>query len=272
MGAWPASWFAATSDVSLAAVLWASDFLGRLPLAVLYTGVWPAWMAVGFAALWGWMFHSPWRIPQRAFIALLIAGCSWVAASPAAVEERPVLHVTFIDVGQGDCILVESPGGHRMLIDAGPSGRSGDAGRRIVAPYLRARGITELDALIITHPDDDHLGGAASLLAMMRIGRVYRSGSWPATAATMEFDSLVRLRSAAGPRLGAGAALALDDAMRAYILWPDSAHADAPASNNTSIVMKLEYGATSILLTGDAEMEVEGDLVRRYAHCCGRMS
>src|SRR5215468_3644172 len=75
------------------------------------------------------------------------------------------LRVTFLDVGQGDAAVVESPSGRVVVVDTGgiTSEEGDDMGRRVVAPYLRQRGINRIDAIILSHPHADHIGGAATL-------------------------------------------------------------------------------------------------------------
>ncbi len=264
LGSWPSSAFAAVADAALAGAMQASAVFARLPLAVVSTGVWPAWAAIGFTGLWFFVFHSAARIRQRAVIAVLAAAAVLAPMAIHAVRVDPGLVVTAVDVGQGDCILIETPGGRRLLVDAGPGGRSGDAGRKVIVPWLRARGITSLDVLVITHPDDDHLGGAASLLSLVRVGAVWRSGAWPCTPATRAFDSLLAAQSVPATSLVAGATPPVDSLLRIHVLWPDSTEATAPASNATSLVLWLVHGSCSILLMGDAEAEAERAIVERH--------
>src|SRR5690606_19908021 len=89
---------------------------------------------------------------------------------------RGDLEVHFIDVGQGDAVAVRTPAGRWLLVDAGPRGRSSDAGERRVLPFLRARGARRLEALVLTHPDLDHVGGAPAVLRGIPVGRVVEPG------------------------------------------------------------------------------------------------
>jgi competence protein ComEC len=176
---------------------------------------------------------------------------------------RPeVLRTTFLDVGQGDCVLVEWPGG-KMMIDTGPSSRSGDAGRKVIVPYLRYCGVTSIDALLITHPDDDHLGGAVSVIDAITVQHVYRSGAWPVNQQTAAFDSILRERNIPVDQLHSGHMLQFNK-VRMYVLSPDSLASTGAACNNTSIVLRVLYGNVPMLLTGDAENKPEGRMIRRY--------
>ncbi|MEI8345213.1 MAG: MBL fold metallo-hydrolase, partial [Candidatus Omnitrophota bacterium] len=80
--------------------------------------------------------------------------------------------ITMIDVGQGDSTFIEFEDGKSMIIDAGP-GAGFDCGRSVIAPFLKSKGVRSIDALIITHPQDDHMGGIGSLQEIFRVKRVY---------------------------------------------------------------------------------------------------
>ena len=80
------------------------------------------------------------------------------------LDSKLELTVTFLDVGQGDCILVHT-NNEKLMIDTGPRGDSFDAGARIIVPYLMEKRISSLDMLLLTHEDLDHVGGAGYLLA-----------------------------------------------------------------------------------------------------------
>src|SRR5437016_538206 len=91
--------------------------------------------------------------------AVVIAGL-WI---PVLIPQRlRDLSVTFLDVGQGDSMVVQTPGEHTLVVDSGRISRDADddGGRQVVLPFLRSQGINRIDALLLTHPDDDHVGGA----------------------------------------------------------------------------------------------------------------
>ena len=115
--------------------------------------------------------RHPWQ--GRAFTTAAALAGVWIVAEPWAVVARRGdgrLHVTFLDVGQGDAALVRFPRGGTMLVDAGGlSQRSRfDIGDRVVAPVLRTHGVHRLDFLVVTHGDPDHIGGATSIVREFR--------------------------------------------------------------------------------------------------------
>ena len=173
------------------------------------------------------------------------------------------LHVTALDIGQGDAILVEAPSGATMLVDGGPDPeltlrRLGGA-----LPFH----VRRIDLLLVSHPHQDHVGGLVDVLDRFRVGAVVEAGIPFANPA------YERLRGDAArasiPVLGAraGQTLALDAHTSLEILYPSPADATAPLPegdiNNGSIVAVLRHGGFAALLTGDAEAPVEEALVSR---------
>ncbi|OPZ72630.1 MAG: ComEC family competence protein [Firmicutes bacterium ADurb.Bin456] len=195
------------------------------------------------------------------------------------------LTVHFIDVGQGDSILVQTPGGKNMLIDTGGwreefSTGSG-AGSQVVAPYLRRIGVRRLDVLVLTHPHEDHAGGAAYLVKSFPVSLALappgalpgRNGETTGLARpenTEEipgaFTKLVESMEAKGipvKAAGAGDRLALDGAVSIEILSPETGHGYSSGLNNISLVVKLNFRDRTFIFTGDAEVEAQGKLLER---------
>ena len=170
------------------------------------------------------------------------------------------LHLTTLDVGQGDAILVEGPTGRTLLVDGGPDpdltlGRMGEA-----LPFFQR----QVDVVLLTHPHQDHVAGLVEVLRRYRVGVVLDSGR------AFGNPSYARFLELAGPRLRearAGQRLALDTRTSLLVLYPTQADATGPLPdediNNASVVARLEFGAFSALLTGDAEAPVEARLAER---------
>jgi len=105
-------------------------------------------------------FRQRFRAGDR--LVIVLVGVTGAGAAPLVETSLGMgtVEIVFLSVGQGDAVAIRSPEGRWVLVDTGPRGRSWDAGARIVLPYLRRRGVTRLEALILTHPDLDHIGGA----------------------------------------------------------------------------------------------------------------
>jgi competence protein ComEC len=170
------------------------------------------------------------------------------------------LRVTFIDVGQGDAILVQLPGGKVVLIDAGPSSPDFDAGQRTVIPLLGRLGIHAIDLLVITHSHNDHAGGATAILRAVPVKAV--------VAVTTNLPKPGAVEGCQSISVRAGDLLQIDSLVRFRILSPaqerESEQVQERFANHASIVLQLCYGRTAMLLAGDAEQEEEQIMVRRF--------
>jgi competence protein ComEC len=179
-----------------------------------------------------------------------------------------LLRVTFIDVGQGDAALIECPAGEKILVDAGEKTLTHDAGEKNVVPYLRKRGIGYLDAVVVSHPDADHLGGIPFVLKNIDVGRVIDAGQPASSELYRDYAGIIASRNHVIARRGRN--LLPNSNIRLYVLHPtpDFVHTDSldgfEGANNSSVVFKLLYGKSSVLFVGDAEVPVEKDLIHQY--------
>lgn len=177
------------------------------------------------------------------------------------------LHVDFINVGQGDAILVHTPMGRNFLVDGGVNVTSAQAkqlNRELVHNYLRKKKISALDGIVVTHPHNDHLGGIIPVLKNFKVGRIWDCGSEFNTDTYLEYKALCeRYRI---PRIVAKAGDILDwgDELFVQVLAPDhiSNSTDFSDMNNMSVVLLLRYGLVNLCLAGDIETEVQKDIVR----------
>jgi competence protein ComEC len=181
----------------------------------------------------------------------------WSAAHPRLIA-------TAVDVGQGDAILLEFPNARRILIDAGPSSQRFNAGEQTVVPFLKRKGITKLDCLVITHPHSDHIGGAGAVLRSTKVDTVFVTSQSVADGLTRHVLELARMNGVQVKTLGRGNQIQIDSGARLYVLSPDLDKAKMDNWNNTSLVLKVVYGESSILLVGDAEFPVEQTMIARY--------
>lgn len=169
--------------------------------------------------------------------------------------------VAVMDVGQGMCVVVLAPDGTSMVVDAG---RSGDRIENIVIPYLRENGVTEIDYLVVTHPDQDHIGGMPRLLDQIPV-RNFVDPAIPTTNQTYGHTLERVLEYDVNPILArAGNSLDLGSDISANILWPREPFlidGGEPDTNDNSTVIQITMGAVSFLITGDIEQTAEGIIV-----------
>jgi competence protein ComEC len=202
----------------------------------------------------------------RAAAAVAVATGLWILLDPRALiaaRGDGLLHVTFLDVGQGDASLVRFPRGGTLLVDAGGLGFSSssfDVGERVVAPAIRDAGFYRIDYMALTHGDPDHIGGAAAIIDEFRPREVWEGIPVP------RFDPLTALRTqtqqsgARWANVYRGDRLSIDD-VDVVVRHPAPADWERQkVRNDDSIVLELRRRNVSILLTGDIGRAVEAPL------------
>ncbi len=222
------------------------------------------WIVLLVIAAWWATVRPTWSVVGRR-LALAGACASWlglgVAHWPARHEAGLTMYV--LAVGQGDAIALRTPGGRWLLVDAGPRAGGVDAGRRVVVPFLRRHGVRTLDALVLTHGDADHLGGAPAVVDALRPALVLEPGQPLGTALYLEHLAAVDRAGGRWQAARAGDLLEVDD-VRIEVLHPDAAWiARELRPNENSIVLRVRFGAFDALLTGDIGWPAESALVAR---------
>ncbi len=174
---------------------------------------------------------------------------------PVIVEGEINIHA--VDVGQGDSTLIVAPEGN-LLIDAGTNSSEPD-----LLAYLDYHGIDTIDYLILTHPHEDHIGGADAVIENCTVKNVIMT-SFAVTGRTYDnlFDALEESTDTSVIECWSGAEYAVGE-MKIKLLGPDPTELGDDA-NNSSIITKITYGESSLLFTGDAESGVEKLLISRW--------
>jgi competence protein ComEC len=171
------------------------------------------------------------------------------------------LHVAFLDVGQGDAILITTPVGHQILIDGGPTATDLTWRLGQEMPFWDH----SLDMIINTHPDADHLAGLVPLLDRYQVNQALGPDVGSDSSLYREWETQLA-EAQLTPTIGqTGMQLSLDSGVTATILSPGSATSDIDEPNNHSIVLHLRLGRISFLLPGDIEAPVERNLVWSHA-------
>ncbi|HHW45217.1 MAG TPA: DNA internalization-related competence protein ComEC/Rec2 [Desulfotomaculum sp.] len=285
------------------------SFFRNLPGAVIYVPTPPAPLVVlWYLLLLGWIALSSPELRsgiagllsrhRRAVLAGLAGGGLVLALFLFKMPAGNQLVVHFIDVGQGDSILIQTPGGKNMLVDAGgwpgefTSGEG--AGEKVVVPYLRRQGVRSLDALVITHPHEDHAGGIQAVTGTFPVKMVLipplgntgeeekkspeqantipeegdLSGAYrpPADKLSPAYSLLLAQMAGRGIPVritGMGDRLHLDPALVIDVLGPPRPLLTGTRSdfNNASVVLRIRYGTEVFLLTGDMELEAQQALL-----------
>jgi competence protein ComEC len=249
----------------LAWILGVVQTVSQLPYAVLPMTPAPAWCIAAYDAA---LLAAPtlWRRnAQTVAIAALVLATSYVLWPPRALDGR--LRVTVLDVGQADAIVIQTPRGHALIVDAGgrlERGSQGDdsvaerVGERTVVPFLLRHGIHAVDALILSHPHGDHAGGVAPVLRHMPVGQFDDGGQSYAGHAYR--DAVATARREGVPILypRAGMQWRTDDGVTLRFIGPSLPFIEGGnAINSNSIAFVLAYGRFRMLFTGDAGSESE---------------
>lgn len=214
------------------------------------------------------MNSRPYKKPL-AFLILAIFSSSlslfWFGAAKGVVGGLALrsfgegnLEVAFLDVGQGDSILIKAPAGQNILIDGGPDKavlrRLGE-----VLPWWDRR----LDLVILTHPHDDHLTGLEEVAERYQIRRVLQAGVADSNPNYQSWLKLIAGKKLLLTLVDKPQVIELGNGCRLEILYPRSSLRDIKPQNlnNSSVIAKLVYGEDKVLLMGDAEQELEAELL-----------
>lgn len=265
-----ASLIAAGSGLTLALLDLVAGAAAAVPGGhVVATAGWPAALVwCGVLAFAWWLWSAPrrrWVLAAR--VACALAVLAWGSLVSLGPRDRDgVLTVHFLDVGQGDAAALRTPVGHWVLIDGGPRTPQGDAGRRVVLPFLRRLGAGALTLLVATHGDADHLGGLPAVLEALPPQVVLEPGEPLGQPLYLEFLADVDRDRAAWHPARAGDRVELDG-VTFEVLSPDSAWAAQPEDvNDHGVVLLVTYGSTRILFQADAGLPVEARLRGRVGH------
>lgn len=185
-------------------------------------------------------------------LVLFLAGCTSPPGETSTVDQTPTLRIHFIDVGQGDSILIQTPEGRTMLIDGGEA-------NSMALRYLQARGVSRLDVVVATHPHSDHIGGLMQILKAIPTARVVTNGQPTTTGTYEDFLDAVDAAGAEYLEVSIHDSITLGDLVFDVLSPFPALSGDM---NENSVVLYLKYGQVGFLFTGDAGVETEGSLLR----------
>jgi competence protein ComEC len=246
-------------------------WLARFPWAAVSTPMPSLFeLALCYAALALWWFRpgatdgaAPPTARSRR-IAVVVVAFLWLGDATYWLWERfgdPSLRVTFLSVGQGDAAIVELPRGGVLAIDGGGFAGDFDPGERLIAPFLRSRKVLRLDAVALSHPQLDHYGGLTYLARHFVPRELWWNGMRASATAFAELEAALATagtRSVVltrGMRRRLGADVVLD------VLHPGATA--GTSANDASLVLRLTFGATSVLFAGDVERAAEREMLAR---------
>lgn len=207
-------------------------------------------------------FHIP-SIRWKLATATMGAACLIFAVNLIDKLQPAHLTVTFFDVGQGDAALVETPSGKHVLIDAGVWSPGYNSGRSVIVPHLKSKGVNKLDAVFLSHPHADHIGGILDLMQEIPIKTIYDSGYEYDSNLYQDYQALAQEKGIPMKTVNAGDTLQIDPTMLFLVLGPDGNRYNSDP-NEHSLVLNVIYGESEFLFTGDAGEQQEERLVHTY--------
>jgi competence protein ComEC len=263
----PASAVAAVAHAATAALLDSAALVDFVPWIVWRTPPSPLWLAgTYYVAVTVAMVWRGRREVVHGAIGVAVACAAAMATSPWVPARRPPpgwLRVVVMDVGQGEAIAVQLPGGRSLLVDAGGSAGAFDVGGRVVTPALWALGVRHLDWLAVTHGDVDHAGGAVRVSEDLRPREIWEGVPVPLNPLLLDLRRTVLPHGVAWRRLQAGHQLEVEGVL-VDLLHPTPPDWERPrVRNDDSMVLRLRFGLVEVLLTGDAGPEFESAFTSR---------
>lgn len=227
----------------------------------------PIFLLAWYLAGWIWLcWPRPWK--KRLFAVTLILAFGLLPGLIKGTGQKDILRFTVLDVGQGTSIHLSLPDGQQMLVDGG-GGYRFDPGENILTGYLLRQGLRRLDIVALTHPDQDHLQGLVTVSRNFRPREVWAS-PWPENYSSLYQEFLTvneDSRRADLTRLYTGQHFGPAEVKLLWppadYLWPDQSPG-GDWSNDHSLVLKVSWGETAFLITGDIGPQVEKLLAEMY--------
>lgn len=173
-----------------------------------------------------------------------------------ASADPTLLKISFIDLGQADCTLIQAPNGNNMLIDAGNS----ESYNRITT-YLDSQKITKLNVVIATNANEEHIGSMGKIIQHFNIGKIYIPKVFANSKPYTDLLSIIDEKGVMVSTTGAGVSMGLDPAVKFEMLAPNNTKYNN--TNDYSTVIKLTYGKTVFLLASDAGWVSEREMLRK---------
>jgi len=209
------------------------------------------------------------RVPNLLFVFFIVFTFSLLALAGGqflfdklsiSLAKDQDLRISFLDVGQGDAALIKTPSGHNILIDGGPGSKILECLPKELSWYDRT-----IDLMILTHPHSDHVDGLIPVLKRYEVKQILSTGVVHSAPTYLAWLDIIREQNIPLTIVGREQTINLGDDCRLQLIYPLTNLSGREVSNlnNSSIVARLIYKDTSFLFMGDAEVEVEQELIQK---------
>lgn len=243
---------------------WITNYFAGIKGTFIYITLPSSWIYLLWFSLFGFLGTLlNVALRWKWFIAVLVVLCIWQISEFRESLKPAEALITFFDVGQADAVLIQTPSGKTILYDAGLINPMSNSGTRVILPHLRAEGIRRIDAVILSHPHADHIGGIISLIENIEIGVIYDSGFQHHSAIFAGYRRAAERHSIPVVTVQAGDRIEVDPLMPVLVLSPHPSIVTTNP-NEYSISVRILFGNDSLLLTGDAETQAERFLTTTY--------
>lgn len=217
-----------------------------------------------------WLFliftFAAWKVSAlkwKLAIGLMASLCVITSINVVEKLQPAKLTITFFDVGQGDAALIKTPSGKHILVDAGVWSPSYNSGRSVILPHLQANGVEKLDAVVLSHPHADHIGGIIDVIERIPINVIYNSGYEYDSNLYASYIETAREMSVQVRSLRSGDTLGIDPTMLFLVMGPEGQKFNSDP-NEHSLILNVIYEESKFLFTGDAGEHQERRLVKMY--------
>jgi competence protein ComEC len=258
------TWIMTPADLLTSILLFLVDLVGNSEIAWMEIQSISPWINIVWIVLIG--FLSTLKIPVLRMKWLILTFLAVFLTKADSLIQKIYsneLEVVVLDVGQGDAVFITTPSGKTILYDAGIWSPYTNSGRSVILPYFNHRNVSKIDAVILSHPHADHIGGLQTILGEIEIGTIYHSGQAYESGIYQGYVELAVQLQVPVIDVKAGDLIHVDPAISIMVLHPGIADYGGNA-NDWSVVLKLVFGEVSFLFTGDAEDEIEYHLVDEF--------
>jgi competence protein ComEC len=263
-----ASFYAVTNDTITSLLLSFINFTGELGYSHIKIPAYSVYDAVIFYLFLIFFLQIVRKLKYKVAYAVVLIFTIANVLVFSSLDDEPLLRdnelsLLMIDVGQGDAILIKTPGNKTILIDAGLATFYFDYGESVILPLLDHLGIDKVDYGFVSHLDNDHYGGFVSLIQNNKIGEIYKPALDTSANKDIRFESFL-IEEDVRINYYDSQVLIFDNCRLYFLRNKESNKVYNLSSNNRSGILKLVYGNRSFLFTGDAESRVEKILVDDY--------